>query len=562
MRGITTAPLLLACALVACGDSRVPEPSALRNPLPEDEGAGPIDALSRRYGRLRQRLAERGYDEELGVSRLFLLDEEGRVLPLDLAGGRCTTLLAIAGGSIRELAMSVHDGEGAEVASDVVEGEGGLVHVCPQPAEPVATLPHYLALRASGSGSVILSAHGSAPGAGEGFAGLFDGVLAPQVPFRSVEEQLARSRTVLRARGLLPVAEPRLESLAEGEGMRVPVELETDRCYVVIARGGEGLRDVDLVLYDAAGAEVARDLESDVEPSLELCPEEAAHIVVEASAYEGAGAVGVLVLAGPSEDAGDAVPAAPTEPASDATPAERSAGDDPVTSLMGLATNLTARGYGAPTVVVADGYISPGEVRAHEVLVRPGCAVIIGTARNDTDLDLYLSDDAGRALDRDTGIQPVARVRACTTSPVVVTVTVKSYGRRSVYALATLTAPDTIADVQTLRLEEAVAGLRERGYTPVDTVSQTLDHGERFERTISLTPGRCTVIAVAGDLGVEDVDLFVHDVDGELIASSSSPEPYAAVNRCAPPEGETLRFSVLMYRGAGAVQVTRLEGAP
>ena len=556
---------MLTCALVACGEEHAPEPATLRNPLPEAETAGPIDALSRRYGRLRQRMAERGYDRELGASRLFLLEEEGRVLPLDLDGNRCTTLLAIAGGSIRELAMSAHDGEGDEVASDLVEGEGGLVHVCPQAPGPPRTLPHYLVLRASeGSGAVILSAYASEIGAGEGFADLFDGVLAPQVPFRSVEEQLARSRTVLRARGLLPVGEPRLESLAEGEGLRVPVIVASDRCYVVIARGGEGVRDVDLVLFDSAGAEVARDLESDAEPTLELCRADPGALVVEASAYEGAGAVGVLVLAGPvpSEGAGDSVPAAALEPATEATADDDQAESDPIPNLMTLATGLAARGYGSPSVVVADGYIAPGEVRAHEALVGPGCAVVIGTARSDTDLDLYLTDASGRPLDRDTGIHPVARVRACTTEPEVVTVTVKSYGRRSAYALATLRAPDTIADVQTLRLEEAVAGLRERGYTPVDTLSESLEAGDQFDRTISLRPGTCTTIVAAGDLGVEDLDLFVRDLAGDLVASSSGPEPYAAVNRCAPEDGETIRFSLVMYRGAGAVQITRLEGAP
>jgi hypothetical protein len=562
MRHETTALALLVCTLAACSDEPAASPPALRNPLPADESAGPIDALSRRYGRLRQRMAERGYEQELGMSRLFLLEEEGRVLPLDLDGDQCTTLLAIAGGSIRELAMSAHDGEGDEVATDLVQGEGGLVHVCPQAAEPVATLPHYLVLRASeGSGSVILSAYASELGSGEGFAGLFDGVLAPQVRFRSVEEQLARSRTALRDRGLLPVAEPRLESLAEGEGMRVPVTMESDRCYVVIARGGDGVRDVDLVLFDAAGAELARDLESDAEPGLELCGEPPGELVIEASAYEGAGAVGVLVLAGPipSDAAAETAPAAALEPTGETDPAEQS---DPVTNLMSLANGLTARGYGSPSVLVADGYIAPGEVRAHDAVVGPGCSVVIGMARSDTDLDLYLSDGAGRALDRDTGIQPVARVSACTTEPEVITVTVKAYGRRSAYALAMLRAPETIRDVQTLRLEEAVAGLRGRGYAPVDTLSQTLDAGDRFDRTISIRPDTCTAIAAAGDVGVEDLDVLLHDIGGDLLATSSGPEPYATVNRCAAAEGETIQFSVVMYRGAGAVQITRLEGAP
>jgi hypothetical protein len=323
------------------------------------------------------------------------------------------------------------------------------------------------------------------------------------------------------------------------------------------------MRDVDLLLFDASGAEVARDLEDNAEPSLEICPDEAGTYTLEASAYEGAGAIGALVLAGPLPDDApdDAEVAAPesVEPPAEGSPASAT---DPVTSLTGLASALAGRGYSQPVIVVRDGHIAPGEVRTHEVLTGPGCAIVLGAAgRPDTDLDLYLSDAAGRPLDSDTGIQPTARVRACAGDPTVLRVTVKSYGRRGGYAIASIRAPEAITDVQTLRLEEAVSGLRERGYAVADTIDRAFDTGERFERTLSAREGTCTAIAVAGDVGVEDVDVFLRDVSGNLVASSTSPEPYAAAGRCSEIP-ETLRVEVVMYRGAGVVRITRLEGAP
>lgn len=557
--------LLAACLALGCAEQAPPAEPTPVNPLPDTGGPGPLDALSRRFGRLRARMVERGYGEELGLSRLFVLEGEGLALPADLMADRCTTLVGLAGGSVRELRMSIYDGEGAEVAADSIEGEGALVHVCPQTDENVPTLPHYVVLRArEGSGAVVVGAFASAPGAGQGFEGLFEGVLAPRVPFRAVEEQLARSRALLRARGLLPQGAPALESVAEGEAVRVTVPMESGRCYVVVGRGGEGLRDIDLLLFDDAGAEVARDLEGDAEPTIEHCPAEAGTFTAELIAYEGAGAVGLMVLAGPVPEREEGEPApVPEEPAREPASPETPQSGEPVAALMGLARTMAERGYGQPTIVVRDGYIAPGEVRSHDVLLAPGCSIVVGAAgRAEADLDLYLSDASGQPLDRDTGIHPMARVRACTEAPAIHRVTVKSYGRRGTYALAVLPAPKTIGDVQTLRLEEASSGLRQRGFRMVDTLSTSLEVGERFERGLLVPPGRCVAIVAAGDVGVEDLDVLLRDRESNLVASASGPEPYAAVHRCASEAPEALRVEVVMYRGAGAVQVTRMEGTP
>ncbi len=562
-RGFAAA-VLAALACSGCAEQAPEDPGAGPSPLPDTGGVGPLDALSRRFGRVRARMIERGYGEELGVARLFVLEGEGLAIASDLAAGRCTTLVALAGGSVRDLRMNVYGGEGEEIATDHVQGEAALVHVCPQADEGVPTLPHYVVLLApEGSGSIVAGAFGSAPGEGSGFDALFDGILAPRVPFRAVEEQLARSRSLLRARGLLQVGEPHMESVAEGETIRTTVPMEPDRCYVVVGRGGEGLRDVDLVLFDEAGAEVARNLESDPEPTLEHCPAEAGRTTIEVSAYEGAGALGVMVLAGPVPERGGETAVA-AEEATEAPPETPPvAVADPAVALMGLSGALAQRGYSDPVVVVRDGYISPGEVRTRELMLAPGCSVLLGVAgRPETDLDLYLADEAGRPIDRDTGIQPMARVRACTETPSVVRLSVKAYGRRGTYALAVLRAPDPIRDVQGLRLEEAAAGLRERGYRALETLESDLDTGETFERTLQVRPGTCMAIAAAGDVGVEDLDVFLRGLDGALVASSSDPEPYAAVSRCAGDAPETLRVEVVMYRGAGAVQMTRMEGTP
>lgn len=519
-------------------------------------GAGPLDALSRRFGRVRAAMRKRGYVEVGSLPRQFALEGSGRALPLDLPTGRCSTIVALGSGGVRDLRLTLYDGQGAEVAVDAVEREGGLVHVCPQGDVP--RLPYHVALEArEGSGAIASALFESDQGDGRGFEGVFENVLAPVVPFRELEERLAQSREALRERGLIPLQDARLEGVAEGEVLREPVQLEADRCYVAVARAGEGLADVDLFLYDPAGAEVARDLKSDAEPSLEHCPDQPGRHIFEARAFEGAGAVGLMIMSGPvpepNPDAGAPVPEERRETESEAK--------DSVAALGGVTERLADRGY-EPVFVLREGTIMPGEVRTHEVLLGPGCGLVVGVGgRPGMDLDLYLSDASGEPADRDARVEPTARVSACPAEASVMRVTVKAYGREAPYALTVMRAPEGISDVQSLRLEEADATYRARGYRRRRVRRVALATGERVRRTVEMGPGRCLAVAAAGDRGVEDLDLFLRSPTGQLLASESGPAPWAAVSRCAEAT-ERLELELLLYRGEGEVAFVELEGRP
>lgn len=545
----------LACALVAgaCGANDAPAEPPPRSTLPADPG--PLDALNRRHARLRRRMRTRAYGEEVGLTRAFVLEDRGVAWPLDLAVDECSTFIALGGGSVRALSLTLYDGDGQVAATDTVGGEGGLVHVCPQAASPASYRSHYLELRAvEGAGAVMIAQFRSAPGAGEGFDGLFESVLAPRVPFRDVEEHLARSRTALRARGFEPVDAPHLEHLPEGGVVRRRVRLEAGRCYALTGRSGEGIGDIDLFLFDEAGVEVARDLGADVEPSIEHCPERTGRYVVELRVFEGAGAAGLMVLAGRGRDA------APTDGDSVDEPLEPTA-HDPGLALGVLVAPLVARGFSAPVFVSRDAAIVPGEVRTHDAVVGPGCALLVGTSSSESmDLDLYLAEGDGREVDRDIAVQPTARVRACRDDATVMRVAVKGYGRDGAYALAVLRAPEGIDTLGELRLEELTATYRVRGYEERRRFTDTLEPGDRLGRTLAIEPGRCVAVAAAGGDRDSDVDLLLRDVSGTLSASDSGPSPYAAVSRCASDTREVLTFELVIGRGDGPVQILVLEG--
>ncbi len=286
---------------------------------------------------------------------------------------------------------------------------------------------------------------------------------------------------------------------------------------------------------------------------------------MEARAFEGAGAIGLLVVGGPATEAQAAgVPAegpAPVETSDAPSPPA-----DPVAALTTLTAALEARGYGTPTLITADGYIGPGEVRTQTVVLGPGCTVVVGAAaRAETDLDLYLADESGAPLDRDTGVQPTARVRACPSEAIEARVSVKAYGRRGSYALSALRAPATIMDVSSLRLEEATASFIGRGYVEGQRTVRAMEESGNTREPIYVRPGGCVAVAAAGDADIEDVDVFLRTAEGRLVASSSGPEPFATVTRCADPSsstGEQLRLEVLVYHGHGDVTVARFEGTP
>lgn len=512
---------------------------------------GPMDAIARRFGRVRRRMTARGYGNAIALERTFALEGGGVAFPIDLPLGSCSTFVALGGGGIRDLRLTLYDGDGAELSIDSVPAEAGLVHVCPEGDPSAQTLvPYHLTMQAiQGSGGIVAASFESDPGVGEGFEGLFDGVLAPPAPFLPVEEALAAARVSLRDRGLVEGQAAEFARLAEGQVVRAAVELEQGRCLAVVARSTEGLRDVDMYLFGPNGTEVARELGIDSEPQLEYCAESSGTATLELRAFEGSGALGWMVW---SSDAPEALP-------TEAPPVVETA--EPLEQLGRELRALLDREYRSPLVIVRDGTISPGEGRSHEIQIGPGCGVVLGAAGpGDLDLDLYLQTPDGEIADRDTRIRATARVAVCTEDRAVYRVVVKGYGRGE-YALAQVNAPASILDVATLRAETPAASLIARGYEdmgPLETLGTA-----RASRAIDFGDASCVALVVAGDRGVEDIDLFVLDSNGTRVLSDTGPAPWARLAVCADEHPAAERFDIVPYRGEGEVVVrTLIRGGP
>ncbi len=559
-------------ALIGCTRGKRGNPdnaATLARPIATlDADPGPLDGLTRRFARLRDRMRERGGTEASGPARWFVLEGEGVSAPLDLPTDRCTTFVALGGGGLHDLRLALYDGEGTEVAVDAVPGEGALVHVCPG-AEAEAGeggyAPHHLvASSAEGAGALLVAAFTVEAGARPRFEGLFDGLLAPRLETAAVEARLAVAREPLKARGFVPQGATTLGTLAEGEALQRTELLAVDHCYAVVAAASDGLTDVDLFVYDAHGAEVARDIGQDAAPALHVCPLEGGSHTVEVRAFSGAGGVALAVLSGPAEPRGLGVDGAPALSGEDTAHGEpgTDAAVDPVAALQPVLAAFAARAYGEPVLAVRDGVIAPGEERVHELAVPAGCVVVVvaGSGRG-ADLDLYLADTAGHELERDTSVQPIARAAVCRPTAGVLRATVKAYGLDGRYALAMVPAPRLIDTDSELRLDEARAPLVARGYRVVSSSEVVLAQGERRALPLSIAAGSCAAVVAAGDAGFRDVDLFLRDGDGRLLVRESGPAPFASVSRCAQAD-EDLVIEVVAYQGAGTVTVEQLQGAP
>ncbi|MEQ8458186.1 MAG: pre-peptidase C-terminal domain-containing protein [Sandaracinaceae bacterium] len=77
----------------------------------------------------------------------------------------------------------------------------------------------------------------------------------------------------MSAMGLVQSGEISEGSLAEGGVARVTSHLRAGDCYTIVAFGSEGVRDLDVVVMDDTGTEVAADRTNDAQAAAQLCPE-------------------------------------------------------------------------------------------------------------------------------------------------------------------------------------------------------------------------------------------------------------------------------------------------
>lgn len=102
------------------------------------------------------------------------------------------------------------------------------------------------------------------------------------------------------AQQMLPASPMHRGSLEKGSVRNYQAVLKPLRCYRVIAAGGDGVEDLDLMLFDRGGVPVQTETGTDATPVLglaePLCPQQAGVFRLQVKMFKGAGEYGVRIF--------------------------------------------------------------------------------------------------------------------------------------------------------------------------------------------------------------------------------------------------------------------------
>jgi hypothetical protein len=125
-----------------------------------------------------------------------------------------------------------------------------------------------------------------------------------------LKSQLAQ-RAATQAAGQEAVGAPIGGFLGSRQSVQQYVTMQAGRCYTILGVSGQGVNDLDLVLYNPNGKRVASDIGFDPTPAIRHCAEWPGAYKLEATVKRGGGEVAVQVFA-----AGGAAAATPPPQAS------------------------------------------------------------------------------------------------------------------------------------------------------------------------------------------------------------------------------------------------------
>jgi hypothetical protein len=111
--------------------------------------------------------------------------------------------------------------------------------------------------------------------------------------------QRLRARHAAVGEGREAVTDARVGQLRTSESREEEVRVEGGRCYVVLGAGAPSAAELDLLVRDALGNELARDAERDAAPRARFCPLTSGPVRVVVRMARGYGAFGVQVFGGP-----------------------------------------------------------------------------------------------------------------------------------------------------------------------------------------------------------------------------------------------------------------------
>ena len=303
------AVVVLAGAAVACGRSprRAYYPTAGSGGGTTATPTGPVQAGDAR-GLLNQA------DGALRAAGFSLVGQavHGQLTPGSLVGyglevtpGQCYAVLAI-GNPPADIDLTVVDPGGQQLGFDVHPDPRPWVVVCPRTAGRMlarvqttraAAADFFYAAYSGPRGatvslaSVLGTPGGSGASSGGGTTVATGGGGGGTVATGTgLVENFRLLDNDMRARGYEPYGEPTRGNLTQGQTREIPIELETGRCYAILAVGDTSVRDLDVLLLDSGGRQIDRDRAPDARPTVRVCATSTGSFNMQVRMFAGSGA--------------------------------------------------------------------------------------------------------------------------------------------------------------------------------------------------------------------------------------------------------------------------------
>ena len=206
---------------------------------------------------------------------------------------------------MRDLDATLYAPSGDVLAQDTAEDAHPTLQLC---APGAVARRAYVFVRAyNGTGAYLLATFRSLPAALPALAQLVGGTpgVASDNPAAVADDDRLRDFALgASSRGFASRGAPRVVPLAATQTVRIPLSLAAAECVSVIALAESGLEDVDAQLLDADGTELARDVGTGPDATLQYCADTAAERSLALTAVRGQGSARVAVFAGPATRVG------------------------------------------------------------------------------------------------------------------------------------------------------------------------------------------------------------------------------------------------------------------
>ncbi len=382
-------------------------------------------------------------------------------------------------------------------------------------------------------------------------------------------EQLDQYDQVLRGASFEPVG-PVTHGTLDAYGMTaIPVDIRRGYCYTFTAFGQPGT-DLNLVMLDPRGVDVAHNVATDEHPWVSFCAARAGRFTARLQMARGNGEFYFAPYQSRGRRPADLTSFFGGGATAPAGPAVASIDPDTSSRLQQLDQTLGAERY--QRVGDAQGLqLHERDERLFQLSLEQGACYAFATlgGPGTTDTDVYLVDGSGHWLQADSTANRDGLVRFCAPSTDQFTLQVRLlHGEGPVFTAAYLqqaatasaapppTAP-LIADTSTAGagLDENFAlldaDMRARGYESLAASQHAhLDEGGTQEYAVDLEGNKCYAILAVGDSGVRNLDLTLLDSAGHEVDRDDAGDSRPTVRVCPSADGH-YRMRVRMMSGAG-----------